>query len=342
MKEMTFKMPAEWAEHDATWLAWPWNEKGWLSPNLKAVQETYLTMLEILLSGEKVHLFVPGEAPVEQIIKVMQKQSISTSRLIFHPMVVQDIWVRDFGPLFVFDEESRKYACKWEFNAWGEKYPELMEDNYAFAEGNDLLNCPQICPGIVLEGGAIEINGNGFGIGTESSLLNPNRKNNLQSGEMEKYLKKYLGVEQMLWLESGIAGDDTDGHIDDIARFISCDRLVVVREKKNKTDENFTILERNWEKISHYRKTLNLDWEIIELPMPEPFFDGKRRLPASYANFYIANNTVLMPAFNHPQDAEALAILKECFPSRTVISIDCRALITGLGAIHCATQQEPR
>jgi agmatine deiminase len=335
-----FQMPAEWSPHDATWLAWPHNQETWPGKRLAKVEEIYLQMLEALLANEKVHLLVEDEGQGEAVLKRLQKMGIGTKNLIPHPVPTADAWIRDYGPTFLTDRKGGKAWCKWIFNAWGEKYENLKEDRGVFERAASLIPHPCFRAEIVLEGGSVEVNGAGTCLVTEQCLLNPNRNPRLSRLDIEQCLRDFLGVSQIIWLGKGIVGDDTDGHIDDIARFVSSDTILVGFEE-NEPDENSSILRGNWERLKAAEDLKQRKWNLVKLPMPGPVVGEGVRLPASYANFYIANEVVLLPVFKHSHDKRAVKILKEVFFRREVIPIDCRALVYGLGALHCVTQQEP-
>ncbi len=339
-----FQMPAEWLPHEATWLAWPQNADTWPGKRLAKVEEIFLQMLEALLPNEKVHLLVQSETDGQKISSRLQKMGIGIKNLIPHPVPTADVWIRDYGPTFILTQEGKKAWCKWIFNAWGKKYEALLKDNEIFSsdakKAASLIPFPCFAAEIILEGGAVEVNGEGTCLVTEQCLLNPNRNPGLTRADIEGHLKNFLGVSEILWLGRGIAGDDTDGHIDDIARFVNPDTLVMAFEE-NTLDENHEILKANWEHLARQENLKGKKWNLIKLPMPKPLMEEGVRLPASYANFYLANEVVILPVFKDLYDERAIKVLQEVFPRREIIPIDCRDLVYGLGAIHCVTQQEP-
>lgn len=367
--ELGYRMPAEWEPHEATWLVWPANEETWPGPKLARVQETFLTILEVLLSGESVHLLVRSAKEQEAVLKRLEPRT-SVKNLIFHEVPVTDVWIRDFGPTFLTNAESwssslrseplnpspkatsnsefrnhqseiKVAACKWIFNAWGGKYHALLQDNEIFKGSPSLVDAPFFLADFILEGGSIEVNGSGVCLVTEQCLLNPNRNSKMNWHQIELALSNYLGVSEVVWLGRGLAGDDTDGHIDDLARFIHHDTLVVCSET-NEEDENAKVLEDNFRRLKKYSRDRDKNWNLIRLPMPGPLFSEEgHRLPASYANFYVANQAVLVPTFDHPNDRWVLSLFQELFPNRRVMPIDSRDLILGCGSIHCVTQQQP-
>ncbi len=332
-------MPAEWAKHEATWLAWPHNVVTWPGKKLARVRDAYLQMIESLLPYEKVKLLASPKLKEEAFKFLKNKISEkSLKNLVFIEVPTVDAWVRDYGPTYV-TKKGHKAWVKWIFNAWGGKYMDLAQDTRIFQ--NKKLS-PQPCfeAGIILEGGSIEVNGAGTCLTSEQCLLNKNRNPELTQMEIERYLREYLGVEQVLWLNEGIVGDDTDGHIDDIARFVD-ERTILTAYETDESDENYSILRENWERLKTRETPSGKKWNVIKLPMPRPVADGGVRLPASYANFLIANETVLLPVYGCKQDKDAVKILKEVFPRKDIVPIDCTAMVYGLGAIHCVSQQEP-
>ncbi|MBI3252588.1 MAG: agmatine deiminase family protein [Candidatus Omnitrophica bacterium] len=346
-------MPAEWEPHAATWLAWPANKTTWPGPLLKEVERTYLQMIRALLPGEKVNLLVPvgatrRVAPTYDMQRRLPKNT-NFNNLILHPVKTVDTWIRDYGPIFVGGQRGRRpptpMFTKWIFNAWGGKYKDLARDNGVVDRIKALKNYQRTDPRMVLEGGSIDVNGKGTCLTTEQCLLNPNRNPQLSRKDIEGYLKKYLGVQKTIWLKEGIEGDDTDGHVDDIARFVG-PRTVLTAVENDKQDKNHAILKENLEILKRETDQDGKSFKIIELPMPGRVGmgrsgDSSERLPASYANFYIANGTVLVPIYGHKNDKAALKIIQKTFPGRRVIGIKCTALVYGLGSVHCITQQQP-
>lgn len=320
---MTLRMPAEWEPHEATWLAWPCNEETW-PRGLEPVRRAWVEMARALAPHEKVHLLVnDSSVAVPKIANVE-----------VHVVPNNDAWMRDAGPIFV-ERDGALLAHDFIFNTWGGKYGPWDLDDVIPQRAAEIVGCPVEIHDFVLEGGSIDVNGRGTLLTTRQCLLNKNRNPELSQAEIEERLRADLGATEIVWLDEGIAGDDTDGHIDDIARFVNETTIVAVVEK-NEADENFPILQKN---LSDLRATR---FDIVELPMPSRVEGPFGRSPASYANFYIANGVVLVPVFNDPRDEEALEILRPLFPGRNVIGIDCRAVVAGLGAIHCVTQQQPK
>jgi agmatine deiminase len=266
---------------------------------------------------------------------MLDRESIALSQIVFVPIDAEDSWIRDYGPTFVLNPQQHRLAMvKWIFNAWGNKYDDLIADDRIPHELNKTLQLPMFEAGIVLEGGSIEVNGSGTVLTTEQCLLNKNRNPHLGRGDIEEYLKEYLNVSTVLWLREGIAGDDTDGHIDDIARFVKADTVVCAFED-DPADENYPILKENYEQL------VGFGLKVIKLPMPGFIGDRHARLPASYANFYIGNSAVVVPIFGHANDQRALEIIQDCFPSHRIVGVHATAMVHGLGTIHCCSQQEP-
>ncbi|MFO1519947.1 MAG: agmatine deiminase family protein [bacterium] len=338
-RELGYRMPAEWEPHEATWLSWPKDPVTW-PDRVPQAQEAFAQMIEALTPNEKVHLLVDDEAMEEAARRKLSSKKVNEGNLLIHPIKTVDSWIRDYGPNFIKRESEIAYNC-WIFNAWGGKYETLMEDNGLPKRISHLLDLPFFEPGIVMEGGSIEVNGQGTVLTTEQCLLNANRNPKLFKNEIEKYLKDYLGAKQVLWLGEGVAGDDTDGHVDDITRFVAADTIVTVVEE-DPEDENYAPLQENLKRLRSMKNLDGKPFKLLTLPMPGRVEDDEgERLPASYANFYIANGVVLVPLYRHANDAKALGILKGCFPDRKIVGIECNDLIWGMGAIHCVTQQQP-
>jgi agmatine deiminase len=343
-RELGYIMPAEWEEHEATWLAWPHDPETF--PNrVKKVEKTYIEIIEALHRGEKVYLFVRDSRTKARVMALIKERSINLERINFHVWDYADVWFRDYGPIFLVDRLKKQMAIvHWIFNAWGEKYKELMRDTqipYIISQKTHLAYCR---PGIVLEGGSIDVNGEGTLLTTEQCLLHHSRNPSLSRREIESYLMNYLGVRHIIWLKSGLAGDDTDGHVDNLARFVN-PRTVLCAYEENEKDENYSMLKGNYQILIRSKDQDGNNLNIVRLPMPHPIrrvVRGKTiRLPASYLNFYIANKVVLVPTFQHENDELALSIIRDQFPERRIIGIDCTDLLYGLGAVHCITQQQP-
>jgi len=337
-----YRMPAEWEPHAATWLAWPHNTLTW-PDQLAQVQDIFLCMIAALHEHETVHLLVNDAATAAQVKQRLHVRGVTSARVVMHQWRTADTWLRDSGPIFLTAASgaSQPLALNdWEFNAWGGKYLDLLPDNGLPQQIAAFLGVPHFVPGIILEGGSIDVNGRGSCLTTEQCLLNPNRNARLQRPDIERYLRDYLGVHQVIWLGQGIAGDDTDGHVDDIARFVS-PTTVVCGLEEDPQDPNYAVLQENYRRLQAATDRDGHALRVIPLPMPGQVGPASARLPASYANFYIANGLVLVPIYDHPHDQQALAILQAVFPDRRVLGIPCEPLVWGLGAIHCVTQQQP-
>lgn len=333
-----YRMPAEWERHDSTWLAWPHDTTTF--PEIEKVEETYVQIIDSLHESESVNLLVKDIAMKAKAEELLNKKDVDVGKIHFTVFDYADVWIRDYGPVFVVNETEKKPAMlHWIFNAWGGKYEELMKDTRIPGMINKRMQLKYFKPGIVLEGGSIDVNGRGTLLTTEQCLLNKNRNPNLSKEEIEQYLKNYLGVSNIVWLKKGIAGDDTDGHVDDIARFVA-PATVLCAYEDNENDENYPALKENYEILLDSRDQDGNNLKIIKLPMPGSV-GGEQRLPASYANFYVGNKVVLVPVFGHENDRRALKIIQGVFPDRKVVGIDCTSLVYGFGAIHCITQQQP-
>ena len=326
-------MPAEWEPHAATWLSWPRREGISFPGLLDEVLPALAAMVRALTPGERVCINVCNAAHEKNACAVLQANGALNERVEFHHHLTDEPWCRDHGPVFLKNKFSRGIV-DWDYNAWGGKYPPFENDNAIPARIASLRGLPVFTPHMVLEGGSIEVNGAGALLTTESCLLNPNRNPDLSREDIEQRLRDFLGAKDILWLGEGIVGDDTDGHIDDLTRFVSADTVLTAVEP-NPADPNHAALTEN------RRRLEALPFEVLELPVPPPLHHEGERLPASYANFYIGNETILLPVFDTPSDDIASGILEDCFPGRTVTPIDCRTLLWGLGACHCLTQQEP-
>lgn len=339
-----FYMPAEWRPHTATWLTWPKDPETW-PDRVTQVEEVYLQMIAALTPYETVNLLVDDEDTEQTVRQRCAFPSVENLR--FHRIPTVDSWIRDYGPNFVVDDNGAIAFNDWIFNAWGNKYETLKQDDRVPRLLEPVLNLRRFAPGIVLEGGAIDVNGAGCVLTTEQCLLNPNRNPQLSREQIEHYLKQYLGITKVLWLGEGIVGDDTDGHIDDIARFVSSNTIVCVVEE-DPQDANYELLQDNLARLKSMIDADGRPFQIVGLPMPGVVggtsTDTRNldRLPASYANFYIANNVVLAPVFGHANDARAVETLQRVFPTRRVVPINCEPLVWGMGTIHCVTQQQPQ
>lgn len=339
-----FYMPAEWRPHAATWLTWPKDPETW-PDRVSQVEEIYLQMIAALTPHETVNLLVDDEETEQAVLQRCKFPGVENLR--FHRIKTVDSWIRDYGPNFLIDGKGNQAFNDWIFNAWGNKYDSLKRDDRIPSLLEPTLQMRRFEPGIVMEGGAIEVNGAGCVLTTEQCLLNKNRNPDLSREEIENYLKQYLGVSKVLWLGEGIVGDDTDGHIDDIARFVAPNTIVFALEE-DPEDANYELLQDNLARLESMTDANGRPFRIIALPMPGVVggtsTDTRNldRLPASYINFYIANNVVLAPVFGHANDARAIETLQQVFTDRRVVPINCEPLVWGMGTIHCVTQQQPQ
>ncbi|MCX7769471.1 MAG: agmatine deiminase family protein [Proteobacteria bacterium] len=338
-KELGYIMPPEWYPHYGTWLSYPHNPLTFFE-RMDSVRDAYAEIIYHISQDEYVHINVNDKDMEQDLIERLKAKKVDFRKIFIHHYPTNDAWCRDHGAIFVLNRKTNKIAgtC-WKFNSWGGKYPHDLDEKIPELM-TDFLKVETFKIDMVLEGGSIDVNGNGVLLTTEQCLLNPNRNPHLSKEEIENHLKLYLGVDKILWLKEGIVGDDTDGHIDDIARFVSSDTIVTVIEDNTK-DENYDILKENLQKLKSFTDLNGNFFKIITLPMPEPQYYRNERVPASYANFYITNNSVLVPTFKSKNDERALEILKKVFKNKKVIGIDCSDIIIGLGSIHCLTQQIP-
>ncbi len=345
MVKTGYRMPAEWHPHSATLLHWPSNRETWPGERLAAVESIYLELIEILHRYEPIVLLVsPGKTDYVEEILQLSRFERSEIHVLTYP--VDDVWVRDCGPIFVETGEkaiSDYVITDWEYNAWGGKYPPYDSDNKVPSFIARKFQIPHMQTGMVLEGGAIETNGKGVFLTTKSVLLNPNRNSNLDKTQIERKLHDYLGAEKIIWLSKGLAGDDTDGHIDDLARFIG-ERKILTTLPENQNDINYPVLFENLQILKEATDQEGNSFEIEVLPQPqtithEATIDGSVHVPATYLNFYIANGVVLVPIYDEANDEAILNKFREYFPDRDICGISCSDLVWGQGSIHCITQQ---
>jgi len=332
-------MPAEWAPHESVWLSWP-HDKESFGEGLAGAERAYVEMIGAVHKTERVELFVLDEAMRLRVSETLAKAGVDLAPVRFHVQRYADVWFRDYGPTFLLGAGGKRAMAHWVFNAWGGKYKELVPDTDIPKSIEAMLGIPTFRPGIVLEGGSIEVDGEGTLLTTEQCLLNPNRNPSLSRLDIERYLSDYLAADKVIWLKEGIEGDDTDGHIDDIARFAAPGKVVCAREEK-RSDANFGPLDACFRALEKSKDAKGRSLEVVPLPMPDPVEADGRRLPASYANFYIGNGVVLAPVFGCPQDGAVLKVLENLFPARRVVPIPCRDLVRGLGTVHCVSQQQP-
>lgn len=330
-------MPAEWETHSGTWLTWPHNPETWPEQDMQQVETEFMGIIRPLAKNESVHILVNDEDMGNAVESTLNVNNVEMKNIFLHDIPTNDSWIRDYGPNFIIQSDGKVAANDWDFDSWGRKYKWELDDlaGTVIAEESGLHHFK---PEIVLEGGAIEVNGAGTCVTTESCILNPNRNNGISRDAMETVLKDYLGISKVIWLHGEMEGDDTDGHIDNLARFVNPTTMVCAIEE-DEEDPNYRCLKNNFD---HLRSATDQDdnlFEIVALPMPG--YIGSPRLPASYANFYIANKSVLVPVYGHPNDKRALSILEPLFPEREIIPIPSTTLILGLGGVHCLTQQQP-
>ena len=339
-----FTFPAEWTKHAATWISWPRPEGISFPGRYQECIDNIVEVIRVITEFEPVHLNVPN-IDYEEIVRArLAYRKVPTRRVRFHHIRTNECWTRDHGPAFVVRTRRGKTEVAivdWGYNAWGGKYPPYDADDAVPTRVAEALKLPVFYPGIVMEGGAVDFNGAGTVMTTTSCLLNKNRNPHLGKTEIEGYLKDYYGQQHVIWLGEGIAGDDTDGHIDDLARFVD-ERTIVIGMESDSRDPNYEILRVNRRRLDRLRNQAGRPFDIVELPMPRPVVYLKQRLPATYMNFYFVNQALLVPTFGDARnDAKAVGVLQELLPRRRVIGVDCRALIWGLGALHCLTQQQP-
>ncbi|HTS43961.1 MAG TPA: agmatine deiminase family protein [Puia sp.] len=341
LKELGYYFPAEFAPHTATWLSWPHKEDSWPG-KIHTVYGVYSRFIKELSLGEKVRINVNDEAMKSFATEHLKNAGVDLNQVEFFLHPTNDAWCRDHGPAFLINPNAaqKKIIVDWNYNAWGNKYPPYDLDDVIPTLIAKRYNIPVYHPGIIMEGGSVEFNGKGTLITSTCCLLNKNRNPDLKQDQIEKYLVDYYGVEQILWVDEGIVGDDTDGHIDDTVRFVNEDTVLAVVEE-NKKDENYDLLQKNLVDLKKMRLLNGKQLHIVELPMPDEVVYQGQRLPASYANFYIANRSVIVPVFRCGKDERALQIIQQCFPERKVIGLDSTDIIWGLGSFHCLSQQEP-
>jgi agmatine deiminase len=340
-KELGYYFPAEFAKHEATWLSWPHKEASWPG-KIDTIYPYYAEFIKTIAKGEKVCINIANETMKSFAMQHLEKAGVNMAQIEFYFHPTNDAWCRDHGPAFLINPnaEQKKVIVDWGYNAWGDKYPPYDLDDVIPTLIGKEKNIPVFHPGIVMEGGSVEFNGKGTLLTSTACLLNPNRNPHLNQAQIEKFLCDYYGVDQILWVDEGIIGDDTDGHIDDTVRFINEDTVLTVIEE-NKSDENYDLLQTNLKQLKSMRLLNGKQLNIVELPMPDPIIYEDQRLPASYANFYISNYAVIVPTFRSKKDDLALQIIRDCFQDREVVGIDSTDIIWGLGSFHCLSQQEP-
>jgi len=359
-RSLGYSMPAEWHPHAATWIAWPHNPTDWPG-KFQPIPWVYAEIVRHLARVEDVHILVSDAAEKTRAQKILARNGVALSRVHFHIWPTNRVWTRDSGPIFVrksgpSGQEASVAITNWKFNAWA-KYDDWQHDDKLPSRVAKLLHLPEWTPEItldngaknsgkrhrvVLEGGSIDVNGAGVLLTTEECLLSAVQQRNpgVSRQQLEQCFHDYLGIEQVLWLNRGIAGDDTHGHIDDLARFVD-ETTIAISVEANQDDENHAPLAENLDRLHSARTLHGQPYRVVELPLPAPVVFEGQRLPASYANFYIANGLVLVPTFNDPNDRVALNTLASLFPRHQIVGIHCVDFIWGLGALHCMTQQQP-
>lgn len=337
-----YSMPAEWQPHQATWISWPHKRDSWPG-KFEPVEPVMAQAVAALSTSETVRINVLDRAHETHVRSLLEGRAVAKN-IRFHRFPTNDAWCRDHGAIFVTRDGAspakEALALDFRFNSWGLKYPPFDLDDAIPPQMAQALGVACISVDMVLEGGSIEVNGGGALLTTEQCLLNANRNPQLGRDGIEQLLRNFLGVRQILWLGDGIVGDDTDGHVDDLTRFVS-EHIVVTVVEEDRRDDNYDALAENRERLAEMRLDGGRALEIVELRMPRPVEYRGDRLPASYANFYIGNTVVLMPAFADPADEPNRRILENCFPGRKIVPVDCTDLVLGLGTFHCLTQQVP-
>lgn len=345
-KELGYAMPPEWQSHSATLLHWPSNRETWPGERLKRAEDVYINIIDDLHRFEPVLLFAENSDIAKRAEKRLKEWEMSLSSIHIREIPLNDVWARDCGPVFIQKQSNGvpEYAITdWDYNAWGSKYPPYDDDNRVPKKIADQFGIRRFEPGMVLEGGSIDVNGEGVVLTTESVLLNPNRNPDLGKEQIENKLKGYLGIEKIIWLKNGLKGDDTDGHIDDLCRFTGPNRIVTSLPE-NERDINYPALKQNLEILERSTDLQGNPFEINILPLPETKIDGttvdgSEYVPASYANFYIANGVVLLPLYDERYDNRVLELFRTEFPGHEIRGVACNDLVWGQGSIHCITQQ---
>ncbi len=333
-------MPAEWAIHRATWLSYPHNENSWPG-KIETIFPSYNLFIKTLAEDEEVHISVLDQKMFDEVSAALRGIGADMHNVFLHQFKTNDAWCRDHGPAFLVDESGKCAAMvNWRYNAWGGKYPAELDNEIPRLIHSLYPDLQLLDADIVMEGGSIDVNGVGDLLTTTSCLLNPNRNPQLNQSQIEEYLCRFYGVRNVIWLGEGIIGDDTDGHVDDLSRFVSEDTIVTAVEE-DKWDENYQPLQDNLKLLNACRLANGKQPTVVELPMPDVVTYEDQRLPASYANFYIANGKVIFPTYKCVTDTRAAYILEDCFPDREIIGIDSTDIIWGLGSFHCLSQQMP-
>jgi agmatine deiminase len=340
-RSLGYRFPAEFEAHSATWLSWPHKEASWPG-KINTIFPRYAEFVKYLSLSERVCINVSDEGMKNFAIGHLEKAGVDMRMVEFYYHPTNDAWCRDHGPAFLIKPGAAipKIIVDWNYNAWGNKYPPFDLDDVIPTMIAKQYDIPVYDPGIIMEGGSVDFNGAGTLITSKQCLLNENRNPELNQEQIEAYLRDYYGVEQVLWVDEGIVGDDTDGHIDDTVRFVNENTVITVVEE-NKDDENYELLQENLRQLKQMRLLNGKQLNIVELPMPNPVIWEDQRLPASYANFYICNKYVIVPTFRSEKDEKVCNIIQQCFPKHEIAGIDSTDIIWGLGSFHCLSQQEP-
>ncbi len=338
-KELGYRFPAEWEPQAAVWFAWPTRSDLWHGV-LPRVREQLATLYVLAARFQPVSVLCPQSTQPE--LQALMAQAGDVSAVTLYDYQTDDVWCRDYGPLFLLSEDgSNLCMTDWVYNAWGNKFPLQQKDNAASAWMADQLGLRRFVFDTVLEGGAIESNGVGQLLTTEVVVLNPNRNGEVTRQQIEAQLAAGLGINEILWLHDGLDGDDTDGHIDNLARFFKPDGILMA-SVNDPTDSNFAVLNENIRRIQAFRTPDDQPYATVQLPLPDPIYLAGKRLAASYMNFLVLNGAVLVPTYGQPQrDAEAVAIIGDCYPGREVVGFDCQDIVREGGAIHCMSQHQP-
>jgi agmatine deiminase len=339
--EQGFFFPAEWHPHVATWLSWPHTEASWSRERLELMMPAYLDFIKAISESEQVCINAHNDIVMQQARMRLLMAGANMERITLLPHPTNDSWCRDHGPAFLINPDKKeRMIVNWGYNAWGGKYPPYDRDDLIPTAIAHYRKLRYVTPGIVMEGGSVEFNGAGTVLTSRACLLNKNRNPHLTQTQIETYLCEYYGVQQVLWVEDGIVGDDTDGHIDDTVRFVNEDTVIAAIET-NPNDANYAPLQEIHHELRQMRLLSGKPLNIVELPMPDPVVSDGLRLPASYANFLITNQSVIVPTFRCANDQRALDLIGSCFPTRQIVGIDSTDIVWGLGSFHCLSQQEP-
>ncbi len=330
-----YRMPAEWEPHAATWLSWPHNLETWPG-RFEPIPDVWCRLAAVLAPHETVHVLA-SDAALEQAKTMLG----GIDNVVLHDVPTNDAWIRDHGPTFLSGPEGAEpVLIDWKYNAWGGKYPPYDQDDAVPGRLGEITGRHVFRPGIVMEGGAIDTNGQGLFLAAKSCLTDPKRNPGADTQTIEGYLADYLGAKRTIWIDGTMAGDDTDGHVDQLARFVDPSTVVMAVER-DPDDENYASLKATATQLRNETDLAGRPLRVLELPMPAPIYVGNTRVPACYVNFYIANGLVIVPQYGDPADQQAMAVLARSFPDRRTVGLPARDLVWGLGAFHCATQQEP-